>query len=180
MRFVNMDDSAAQFVRLWTRFQPEVRRYVFMLVPRESDAEDVLQETSARLWEKYGDYDPQRPFVAWAIGFAYVEVQKWRQRQARERLVFSDELLAQLDATIAAESPLLEVRRRALDGCLNKLGEKERQLLLDRYAEHGAIKQEAARVRISVHKLYYAIEKLRSRLLACIDTTLRKEGWQHG
>lgn len=78
--------DARQFVQLWTRAQPEVRRYVLMLVPRAADAEDVVQETATGLWEKFEQYDPAQPFVAWAIRFAHLEVPKWRQRQARARV----------------------------------------------------------------------------------------------
>ena len=116
-----MDDLTPEFVRLWTRYQPEVRRYVCMLVPAAADAEDVIQQTASRLWEKFEQYDPERPFLPWAIGFAYHEVLSWRQRQARDRLVFSEEILAQLHATFGEESSLLELRRKALDGCLQKL-----------------------------------------------------------
>lgn len=175
-----MEDSAAEFVSLWTRYQPEVRRYVGMLVPVVSDAEDVMQLTAARLWEKFEQYDTERPFVAWAIGFAYHEILSWRQRKARDRLVFSEKILAQLHATIGEESSLLELRRKALDGCLQKLSAKERDLLLRRYSEHGSVQREARQAQTSPHKLYYAIEKLRARLLACIDERMRQEGWQHG
>lgn len=175
-----VDNSDSGFVSLWTRYQPDVRRYVCMLVPKAADAEDVMQQTASRLWAKFEEYDSDRPFVAWAIGFAYHEVLSWRQRQARDRLVFSTKILDQLHATIGEESPLLEVRRRALDGCLEKLNEKERALLLRRYAEHGSVQREAKQSRVSPHKLYYAIVKLRTRLLACIDGTLRQEGWQNG
>ena len=127
-----VDDSASEFVSLWTRYQPEVRRYVGMLVPKAADADDVMQQTASRLWEKFEEYDPDRPFVAWAIGFAYHEVLSWRQKQSRDRLVFSAEILAQLHATIGQESSLLELRRRTLDGCLQKLSDKERRLILQR------------------------------------------------
>lgn len=175
-----MDDATSEFVSLWTRYQPEVRRYVSMFVRLAVDVEDVMQQTAASLWAKFGQYDRERPFVAWAMKFAYHEVLSWRQRQARDRLVFSDEVIAQLHDTIAEESPLLEVRRRALDGCLQKLSVQERSLLLRRYSEHGAVQEDAKQAKVSPHKLYYTIEKLRLRLLACIDGTLRQEGWQHG
>lgn len=175
-----MDDSTPEFVSLWTRYQPEVRRYVCKLVAAGADAEDVMQQTASRLWEKFEQYDSDRPFVPWAIGFAYHEILSWRQRQARDRLVFSENILAQLHATIGEEASLLELRRKALDGCLQKLNTKERELLLRRYSEHGAVQREAKQSRISPDKLYYAIEKLRARLMACIDGTMRQEGWQHG
>ena len=48
-----LNDLAPEFVSLWTRYQPDVRRYVCMIVPLASDAEDVMQETAKRLWEKF-------------------------------------------------------------------------------------------------------------------------------
>ena len=89
-------DPASDFVRLWTCHQAEVERYLFMMIPRQVDAAEVLQDVSVLLWKKWDQYDPERPFVPWAIRFAYLEVLKWRQRQAREKLVFSDSLLEQL------------------------------------------------------------------------------------
>ena len=78
-------DHTSDFVRLWTRHQAEVGRYVFMMIPRQADAAEVLQDVSVLLWKKWDQYDPERPFVPWAIRFAYLEVLKWRQKLARER-----------------------------------------------------------------------------------------------
>ena len=175
-----MDKLTSEFVSLWTRYQPEVRRYVCKLVVKTADAEDVMQQTAARLWEKFDQYNSEQPFVPWAIGFAYHEVLSWRQRQARDRLVFSETILSQLHATISQEASLLELRRKALDGCLQKVDARERELLLRRYSEHGAVQREAGQSKTSPHKLYYAIEKLRARLMECIDASMRQEGWQHG
>lgn len=173
-------DRTSEFVSLWTQWQPEVRRYVLTLVPLPTEADDVMQQTASRLWEKFGEYDRERPFVAWAIGFAYHEILSWRQRRARDRMVFSQGLLEQLHATATSEASLLELRRRALDGCLEKLSDAERELIVNRYREHGSVRREAERSDVRPHTLYHAIEKLRLRLLDCIDGTLRREGWQHG
>ena len=170
-------DATSQFVKLWTRHQAEVERYVFMMVPRAADAAEVLQEVSVQLWEKWDKYDTSRPFVPWAIRFAYLEVLKWRQRQAREKLIFSDSLLQQHNATLDEEAPLTEARSRALDTCLTKLTEREKKWVHLRYGRHGAVKEEAERRGISLHKVYYAIEKIRGQLLDCIERTLRREGW---
>ncbi|MEY2598486.1 MAG: polymerase sigma factor CnrH [Verrucomicrobiota bacterium] len=170
-------NSIPDFVRLWTSHQEEVRRYVFLMVPRSRDAAEVLQEVSVRLWEKWPEYDASRPFVPWAIRFAYLEVLKWRQRQAREKLIFSDALLAQLDATQEEESPLMEARRGALQGCLQKLGPSERRWLGLRYANHGAIKAEATHSGGNLRKVYYALEKVRAALLRCVEGNLKQEGW---
>lgn len=170
-------DSNSDFVRLWTSHQAEVGRYVFMMIPRAVDAAAVLQDVSVLLWKKWENYDEGRPFVPWAIRFAYLEVLKWRQRQAREKLIFSDGLLEQINSTYADAEPLTEARRKALDHCLDELSDQDREMVNLRYGRHGAVKQEAERIGISMHKLYYALEKIRAQLLGCIEAKLKKEGW---
>lgn len=170
-------DPNEEFVRLWTRHQAEVERYVFMMIPRSTDAAEVLQEVSVKLWEKWNKFDQSRPFVPWAIRFAWLEVLKWRQRQAREKLVFSDDLVAQLGVAYTDEEPLMEARRRALEECRGKLSEQQRKWIDLRYGRHGAVKEEAVRKGVSLHKVYYALEKIRTQLLDCIERTIKREGW---
>lgn len=172
-------DPTADYVRLWTRHQAEVERYVYMMVPRAADAAEVLQDVSVLLWQKWEKYDQSRPFVPWAIRFAYLEVLKWRQKQAREKLVFSDGLLEQLSAAHDREAPLMEARRKALDRCLLKLTEQQRKFVDLRYGRHGAIKEEAKRTGTSMHKLYYALEKIRTQLTDCVGKTMNEEGWSN-
>lgn len=170
-------DPTSDFVRLWTRHQAEVGRYLYMMIPRQVDAAEVLQDVSVLLWKKWDAYDQERPFVPWAIRFAYLEVLKWRQRQAREKLVFSGSLLEQMHSRHDEEAPLMEARRKALDNCLSKLSEQQRKWVDLRYGRHGAVKKEAEDTGVSMHKLYYALEKIRGQLLDCVEQFLRREGW---
>ncbi len=171
-----MDDPAEQFVKLWIQFQPEIKRYVFLLLPRKADADDVLQTAASRLWEKFSEYDQERSFVSWATGFTYLEILKWRQRQARERLVFSDNLLAKIDSRVEEELPQAESQRKALDECLQKLSEQDRNMLLRCHGKHGAVKQEAERTNTTARKLYYWVGRIRMGLLKCINDSLATKG----
>ena len=66
-----MDVARAELlVRLLTRHQEGLFRYIFALLPHEEDARDVLQETCVALCRKFADYDPDKPFLAWAFRFA--------------------------------------------------------------------------------------------------------------
>ncbi|MDA7922810.1 sigma-70 family RNA polymerase sigma factor [Verrucomicrobiales bacterium] len=170
-------NPTSDFVRLWTCHQAEVERYVFSMIPRQADAAVVVQDVSVLLWRKWDKYDPERPFVPWAIRFAYLEILKWRQKQAREKLVFSDSLLEQLHSRHEEEMPLMEARRGALTECMESLSEQQQKWVRLRYGRHGAVKQEAAESGISMHKIYYALEKIRDQLQDCIEQKLRKEGW---
>ena len=46
-----------------------------------------------------------------------------------------------------------------------------------RYGIYGAVKARAEEAGVSMHKLYYALEKIRARLLDCVKQTLDREGW---
>ena len=170
-------DQTSEFVRLWTQFHRDVERYVYSMVPRSADAAEVVQVVSLKLWEKWENYDQERPFLPWAMRFAYLEILKWRQRLARERLVFSDELLQQLHSTHEELDPLMEVRREILGQCLERLNEEDQELIRLRYTgRHGAIKEEADRTGKKMHKLYYALERIRVALLNCIELNLKRRG----
>ena len=170
-------DQTSEFVRLWTQFHRDVERYVYSMVPRSADAAEVVQVVSLKLWEKWENYDQERPFLPWAMRFAYLEILKWRQRLARERLVFSDELLQQLHSTHEELDSLMEVRREILGQCLERLNEEDQELIRLRYTgRHGAIKEEADRTGKKMHKLYYALERIRVALLNCIELNLKRRG----
>ena len=169
-------DQNAEFVRLWTQHHRDVERYVYSMIPRSADAAEVVQVVSVKLWEKWGNYDHERPFIPWAIRFAWLEVLKWRQRLAREKLVFSDELLQQLSSTHEELDPVMEMRRKILGKCLEKLKEEDRELVRLRYGRHGAIKEEAERTGTKMHVLYYALERIRVQLLNCIEFNMNRGG----
>jgi|SRR5688572_11777929 len=63
-------DQQEQFTRLWTEAQPLIAGYINSFEPEFDRAEDLLQDVAVILLRKFPEYDPQRPFVAWAIGIA--------------------------------------------------------------------------------------------------------------
>lgn len=174
------DETSERFVRLLTRHEPELRRYVASLLPFPRDVDDVMQEAAAVLWRKAAEYDPAREFLPWALRFAYFEVLKWRRAAARRTHFFSEHTMELLDATLAEARPDEEARHRALEACLAKLGTPERELLACRYEGAGTIGELAQRVGRTPHQLYYALERVRAALLECVERALRREGWEPG
>jgi hypothetical protein len=57
-------DHTSDFVRLWTRHQAEVGRYVFMMIPGQADAAEVLQDVSVLLRKKAGPIRPRAPLCS--------------------------------------------------------------------------------------------------------------------
>ena len=60
-----------QLVALMTQHQRRIFSYIYTLVPDRYDAEDLLQETSLVICEKFDEFKPGTDFVAWACQIAY-------------------------------------------------------------------------------------------------------------
>ena len=58
------------FTRLFVANQAAFHGFLISLVHDLHAADDLLQDLAGRLWAKFDAYDPQRPFVAWGLGFA--------------------------------------------------------------------------------------------------------------
>ena len=136
--------STESLIVLLTEHQERLFRYIFSLVACEADARDILQETSVALYRKFDAYDAARPFLPWAYRFAYLEVQKHREKTARSPLLFSEDVLDLLAHDRAQMEPELDVRLRLMDWCLAKLTPQDKELVTSRYA----LRQGAATVPI--------------------------------
>lgn len=170
-----MPENAEQFVRLFAQHDRELYRYVLTLLGDPSAAEDVMQEVAADLWKKFGDYDSDQPFRAWARSFAKVQVMRHRRTMSRDRLLFNDELLDKLAAEREAVEPTLEPRRRALRSCMAKLSAEDRRLLSIRYAETSTVTEAASVAGVERKKMYTSLDRIRRVLTRCIDSALSSE-----
>lgn len=167
---------AEALVLLLTRYQGSLFRYIFSLVPREPDARDVLQETCLALYRKREQYDATRPFLPWAYRFAYLQVQKHREKATRSPLLFSADVVTLL----ADERPQLEgdldERLRLLDDCLRKLSARDKELVVCRYVQRDSADAMMTRFRMSRRTLFRTLEVLRVRLHACVTLHLQVSG----
>src|SRR5438874_562779 len=106
--------STELVVRLLTRHQEDLFRYIFALLPHEEDARDVLQETCVALYRKAAEYDAGLPFLPWAFRFARLEVLKHRERNQRGTLLLDRELIERLAQERERMEAALEARLAAL------------------------------------------------------------------
>lgn len=168
-------DGPERFARLFATHQQGLLRYILMLTGRLEDAQDVLQETSVALLRKIGEYDDSRPFMPWARRFAYYEVLRFRESKARQAQLLTPDVIDLLSDEAEKAEPLLEARRSALDGCLAKLTDPQRELLRRRYADSATLRSVANDTGKPVQTIYTQLKRIRIALLECIDRTLRQE-----
>jgi RNA polymerase sigma-70 factor, ECF subfamily len=160
------------FVRLLTRHQAELFRFVLAMHPHEEDARDILQEASVALCRKIDDYDAAQPFLPWALGFTYLEVMKFRERNQRVSRLLKRELVEQIMRERQNEEPSLASRLQALENCLEKLPANDQALIQNRYQDKVAIEDMVAQSGSSRRTLFRNLDRIRRMLFDCISNRL--------
>lgn len=173
-----MDTSKPTNEALATELAASQRRllgYIMSLVPSLADAEDILQNTNARIVSKADEYDAVDNFAAWACRFAQFEVLNYRRRKSRDRHVFyADDALLETLSTESEQSFFeSDVVISALDYCEDKLSTADRKLLSQRYRQGCTIRTLAEETGRGEGALRQALFKIRRALLECIQRRLK-------
>lgn len=164
------------FMRLLIEEESAVKAYVRRLVPTWHDVEEVVQQTSLIAWKKFDELEDINRFGGWLMTIARFESLKYRRTMARSPLVFSDKLAEQLaDATgnIVAEDA---DRQQALEGCLQKLDQTKRELILKVHQPGVTVREYAQQNARPEQAIYKSVQRLRQKLLMCVQQTLADQG----
>jgi RNA polymerase sigma-70 factor (ECF subfamily) len=169
-------EDTAEFESLLRQHHRQLLGYIHSLIRDLEDAEDLFQQTMLILWKKFSTYDRRQSFLAWGCGVARLEVSNFLRVRGRNRLYFSDDLnLLLADAHCELSPGELESRQEALRACVQKLRERDRELLKSCYAvAHGVV--EAAKVTgRSAQSVHNSLRRIRRALYECIQRTLNQE-----
>lgn len=162
-----------QFVSLLARHHSLIRGFIGTLLPHQTDAEDVFQQTCLVLWRKWNTFDREQSFSSWACGIAFYEVKNFQRVQSRDRLYFSDEVLALIAEHQPKSVTDTDRQKQALEDCIQKLESDNRQLVLDCYHGQQTIKEVAAQLGRSSDAVYKKLSRLRLRLMECMQQSLQ-------
>jgi RNA polymerase sigma-70 factor (ECF subfamily) len=162
------------FARLLLRFQTTIYSYIRSLVISPTDAEDLLQETAAVLWQKFDRFQPGSNFLAWALQVARYKVLEFRHRQKRDVLQFSDRFIDVVAADTVAESEQLGEIQELLIECMDSLPPADRDLIETRYWLDVPVKTLAARLGRPQSTIYDAINRIRSALVECVERAMNR------
>jgi RNA polymerase sigma-70 factor, ECF subfamily len=165
-----------QFLRLFVEHEEALRGFVRALTRSREEAREVMQEVAAVLWRKFDGLAATEDFRRWAFGVARFEALAFARDRARDRHVFSDELLTLLADEAEASCAVLEVEREALERCLQKLPEAQRALVASAYERGVRIDELAARMGRTAMSLYKTLHRIRMALGDCVRGELAKEG----
>jgi RNA polymerase sigma factor (sigma-70 family) len=123
--------SAAAFVR---RYQNRVYGLALTIVRQPAIAEEVAQETFARVWRHAGAYDARKGRVAtWLLSIARnlaIDVTRMRRLDSVDPEVIAAELSIETQAPPADEMDLPPDERAQLRGAIAELPEEQRRALV--------------------------------------------------
>lgn len=166
-------DDTSDFATLLRRHQTQLFGYIYSIVRDLDDADDLFQQTSLVLWDKFDQFDPARSFVNWACGVARFEVLNYLRARRRSRLYFCDELdLALVEAHESLEHQRHEDRRDALESCMKKLRERDLELLEACYGRSVCISEVAGTRGRSTHSIHNSLRRIRRLLFDCVRRSL--------
>jgi RNA polymerase sigma-70 factor (ECF subfamily) len=135
-----------------------------------------MQAVSLVLWKKFRELNQPDDFRKWSFGVARYEALAWLRDKARDRLVLAEDVLHTVANESAQDEQRLSAQREALEGCLEKLPEKQRTVIMAAYAPDVGIQDVAKQSGRTVAAFYQWLHRMRLRLLECTRRTLRTEG----
>lgn len=163
-----MADSQAEFVRLLTQHSSQIFGFVLALCMNRSDADDIFQNTSVVLWQKFDTYKPHTNFRAWACQIAYYEVLYARRKNSRV-VTLSDKAWEALAADALSAWERKDDHQESLADCLDKLPAEDRQLLEQKYFSRESVVEIAGQYSRSVHSVYRGLRRIHTWLVECMQ-----------
>jgi len=171
------DRQRDAFARLFAQHDRWLFAYLVSLLGSSAAAEEVFQEVCVVLWREHETFELGTDFVKWVSVIAHHQVQRYRRQRRRVGPQLSDAVVDLLSCDAVERVDLLESRRDALRGCLEKLSETDRHLVQQCYGDsRHSFKTAAEQLGRPVNTVYKALVRIRRALYQCIERTLAVEG----
>jgi|SRR3954471_16328218 RNA polymerase sigma-70 factor (ECF subfamily) len=169
-------ERAGEFISLFTQHSRPVYGYIRALVHHQSDAEDIFQEASRVMWQKFDQYQSDSDFLAWACCISHYEVLMYRRSKARQKCVLSDDVYALLDKEMPDFVVNSDLRSQSLSHCIELLPASDRELLRARYSPGATTRLVSETMKRSVDAVYRSLRRIHEALFNCIQRRLAEEG----
>lgn len=164
-----------RFLEAFLACQHDLRAYLAAGLRAWDQVDDLMQELAAVLWSKFAEYDPERPFRAWALGIARNLLYQHYDRCRRRQRLLSHEALEALEQACRELPEDFDRERHALRDCLATLGERARELVRLRYDLDLGVDQMAERTGSSFEAVKKALVRIRRQLADCCSRRLGTE-----
>jgi len=173
------NDPAAEIrermARHWLSAETSIRAYVAAAIRAPADRDDVVQQIALTVARRFEQYDPQRPFLAWALWLAKSRIIDFYRAQGRQQEILSEVILDQIAQRLVENQNETSPRLRALEVCLEKLPKHSRSLIQLKYHDGFSIEKIAASMNSTPGAVRVALHRIRNLLAECIKQRLLSE-----
>ena len=159
-------------MKLLTANHARIYAYIISMVPNNSDADDIMQDTAIVMWENFNRFETGTNFVSWAVTIAKFQILKHRKRHTRSRLFLSEKAYDLLISETEKIQEETQDRLQALRKCLQKLSLKDQRFLHMRYYQGASARIVAQQVGTSIDAVYRYTARLNHWLLSCVRRAL--------
>jgi RNA polymerase sigma-70 factor (ECF subfamily) len=169
-----MDSSETkteQFIHLLSSNHYRIFAFIKSLVVNESDADDIMQDTSTIMWKKFDDFEMGTDFVAWGVTIAKYRILE-HQKKHKDCSLSAETINLLVDQS-EKMMPELDLRYHALQQCLSKLSRQDRNFLKLRYTYSYSGKMIANRVGTTLNMVYRHMSRIKLLLINCVDKQVR-------
>jgi RNA polymerase sigma-70 factor (ECF subfamily) len=167
--------DAEKLAALWTKAQPTVAGFIRAMIQDEDQAAEVLQETAVVCVRKFDSYDAARPFDAWAVGIARLQVFAWRRAATKQQHVLDDDLVARIADSYERMAERAEGRREALRACLENTRGRGRLALRLQYGQGMKTDEIGAEMDMTGGAARTLLSRTRVSLRKCIERRLARQ-----
>jgi RNA polymerase sigma-70 factor (ECF subfamily) len=166
-----MDDQA-RFLGCFLKCQDDIRAFLGSIVRDRHACDDLLQEVALTLWKKFDEYDPTRPFGAWARGIAAKKVLQSFEKSKKLPILLSQETIEAILEAYNQTEPESGSMHSALEACLKLLPERSQNLISMRYEKTLKLGEIAQAMESTLDAVHKALSRIRGALRKCIEEQL--------
>lgn len=163
-------DQHKAFLAQFLANRDGILAFILVMIRDRERAEEIFQEVSLVLWEKFESFRPGTSFGAWARQIAVYKIQNERRRLARAPVLLEPETMQNV-AQAFDETEAMGVDedwKKALHHCLEKLSPASRRLMDLRYFQKLRHDQIAGQLGRTLAGVNSALCKIRVSLEGCM------------
>jgi RNA polymerase sigma-70 factor, ECF subfamily len=161
----------AGITRLFARHQAQLKAYAYAICRDAHLADDIVQEVAVVLITRTSAYDPERPFLPWAIGIARNKTLEMLRGRGRSLLVLDETMLDRVETALVntAGPDYAEARLDAMMTCVEQVPPDARAVLGMKYVKGMSAQEIAAATHRNASAINSLLQRLRARVVECVD-----------
>ncbi|AQQ09202.1 RNA polymerase sigma factor SigV [Sedimentisphaera cyanobacteriorum] len=156
-----------EFVNLLTSNYHRIYNFILSMVPNRTEADDIMQEASIVMMEKFEELSSSEEFLPWAFTVAKFQVLKYLKKKG-DRAVLNEKLIRMLSEQSRKRSENLDDWIDALQECVGKLPNLDRELVDMKYNQQCTANEIAGHTGLPAPKVYRRIYKIHELLQRCV------------